>query len=154
MFLRGITSTLVAQQPYDMSYQTFTDYIKEEMTEEEFKSINDYFEGSLSGIVCYYDYGDFSGDSLDEFVMLTSENTFEYGQRINIYIFRGTQKETFEFVDKISFFYWRSRYEVAILIKKGELFITSTDRDYENWTWNAYQISDQSLKLLRKEVYQ
>jgi hypothetical protein len=76
MSFLGITSALFSQQ-YDMSYQTFKNYIKEEMTEKEFRSVDEYFEGNISGLVCFYDYGDFSGDTLDEFVVLTHEDNFE-----------------------------------------------------------------------------
>lgn len=137
-----------------MSYLTFSKNIQEEMTEEEFRSIDAHFEGNISGIVCFYDYGDFSGDSLDEFVMLTWEDNFVDGQKINVYIFKGTDTAGFEYVDKVSFPYWRSRYEVAILIKQGVLLVTNTDRSYENWTWNVYQINDEKLDLLRKEEFQ
>jgi hypothetical protein len=153
MSFLGITSALFAQQ-YDMSYMTFKNYIKEEMTEKEFRSVDEYFEGNISGLVCFYDYGDFSGDTLDEFVVLTHEDNFEYGQKINVYIFRGTEKGSFEFVDKVTYPYWKSRYEVAILIKRGVLFVTSTDRDYENWKWTVYKVEDERLKQLREENYQ
>lgn len=137
-----------------MSFPEFRNFIKEEMTEGEFLSVDKYFEDGIDGIVCFYDYGDFSGDTLDEFVLLTHENSFEYGQKINIYIFKGSHDGTFEFVDKVSYPYWKSRYEVAILIKQGVLFITNTDSDYENWTWNVFKIKDERLDLLRQEVYQ
>lgn len=153
MLFAGITDMLSAQD-YDMSYLTFSKYIKEEMTEKEFRAVDTYFEGNINGIVCFYDYGDFSGDTLDEFVVLTHENNFEYGQKINVYIFQGSENEGFEFVDKVSYSYWKSRYEVAILIKRGVLFVTSTDMDYENWTWNVFQIKNYKLDLLRKETYQ
>jgi hypothetical protein len=143
--------TLISHsQPYDMSYLTFSKYIKEEMTDDEYKSIDDYFGGNISGIVCYYEYGDFSGDSLDEFVVLTYENT----QEINVYVFEGTEKGTFDFVDKVTYKYWRSRYEVAILIQNRALFVTSTDPQYDKWSWDIYRVGNDKLNLLKKEVYQ
>lgn len=152
-----ITCPLYTQQQtpqqYDMTYPAFRNFINEEMTEDEFRSVDNYFEGNIDGIICFYDYGDFSGDTLDELVVLTSENAFEYGQKINVYIFKGTEKGTFEFVDKVTYPYWKSRYEVAILIKRGVLFVTSTDRNYENWKWAVYQVDDAQLKLLREENY-
>ncbi|HEY3252271.1 MAG TPA: hypothetical protein VGK25_14270 [Ignavibacteria bacterium] len=149
MLFFGITF-ISYSQAYDMSYLTFAKYIKEEMTDKEFKSIDDYFGGNVSGIVCFYEYGDFSGDSLDEFVVLTYENSPE----INIYVFQGTDKGTFEFIDKVTYPYWRSRYEVSILIKNRALFVTNADSTYENWTWNIYRIGDDKLNLVKKQSFQ
>ncbi len=152
MLFYGINFNLYAQ--YDMSYLTFTKYLKEEMTEAEFRSIDEHFEGNISGIVCFHEYGEFSGDTLDEFVVLTSENTFEYGQKINVYVFSGNVNGPFNFIDKVSFPYWRSRYEVSVLIRRGVLYVTSTDVDYNDWKWNVFRIKEEGLELVNTEIYQ
>jgi hypothetical protein len=152
MLFGGITSGVFAQ--FDMSYSEFTGYLKQEMTEKEFRSVDNYFGGNISGLVCFHEYGEFSGDTLDDFVVLTHEDNFEYGQKIYVYVFTAKPNGTFEFVDKVSFNYWRSRYEVAVLIRRGVLFVTSTDFDYDKWTWNVYKVKNNSLELVSKEVYQ
>jgi hypothetical protein len=136
-------------QQHDMSYLTFTKYIKLEMTEDEYKSIDEFFGGNISGIVCFYDYGEFSGDDLDEFVVLT----YEQSQDINVYIFSGNEKGTFDFVDKVNYPYWKSRYEVATLMKRGLLYVTSTDPNYRVWTWNKYQVKNGKLAHLGEDTY-
>jgi hypothetical protein len=153
MLLCSFTLPIFSQEQYDMSYKTFTEYIKQEMSTDEFKSVNDHFGGDLNGIICTYEYGDFSGDSLDDFVVFTSEDKFEYGQKIDVYVFRGMENGTFNYVDKVSFPYWKTRYEVAPLIKRGVLFVTSTDQSYENWVWNAYEINEENLELVNRITY-
>ncbi|RPI12619.1 MAG: hypothetical protein EHM58_19925 [Ignavibacteriae bacterium] len=137
-------------QQYDMSYLTFAKYIKEEMTDKEFKSIDEFFGGNFSGIICFYEYGDFSGDGADEFVVIT----YEQNPDIDVYVFQGTDNETFEFVKKLSYRYWKSRYEVAILIKRGTLYVTSTDPKYEKWTWNNFKLQNGKLNLVKNDIYQ
>jgi hypothetical protein len=63
-------------------------------------------------------------------------------------------RDTFDFIDKITFPYLKSRYEAAILSKQSVLFVTSTDTNYENWKWNVYRVIDDKLELLRQDVYQ
>lgn len=150
----GINTALYSQQQYDMSYSQFREFIKEEMSEAEFRSVDEYFEGKVDGLICTYEYGDFSGDEMDELVVLTSEDSFEQSSRINVYVFSGKENGRFEFVDKISYPYWKTRYEVAILIKRGVLFVTNTDRDYAKWAWNIFRIKDEKLDLMKKEIYE
>lgn len=139
---------------YDMDYSTFKNFLKEEMTDDEYKSVDSHFEGYINGLVCTYEYGEFSGDTLDDFVVLTSEETFALGKVIYVHVFKGTNEGSFEFIDKVYYPYFKTRYEVAVLIKRGVLFVTNTDMNYKNWTWNVYQIKDKSLALLNREVYQ
>jgi len=151
--IAGFGASLHAQQQYDMNYASFRDFIREEMSDEEFRSVDAYFEGHIEGLVCTYEYGDFSGDDEDELVILTSEPTFDHSRKINVYIFTSRPNGKFEFVDKLTYSYWKDRYEVAILIRRGVLFITNASSDYSEWTWNLYRIKDEKLDFLRKEVY-